>query len=318
MFFVFDSALQGRALVVGLVGTLACWTDLRARKNAPLALLGYVGIGLLSAAVHRWSALSSSAGPVWLSLFTPASHLAVMTVFIYGTAHLLRTSSRLSWFVVLAAAAVGVLATQIAFDRASVGFDYVRGGPSLPSVPHWSGIHGTSLVLTIGLPLVAGVSLTNHSVSRLLAGALMATGLLVAAYLNGSRGGLVSMCLVATAMALFGAASRSRLKSRPWFLLGLVATPLTLAATMVWFLRAHFANGEELSGRTLIWDATARLALDHPWLGVGPGNYAAAIVDSGHAVEYSRDTEAYTTPTACSCRSRPRSELSARSAWCCS
>lgn len=286
MFFDFNPSLQERALVVGVVGTIACWTDRRAAKNAPLALLGYVSVGLLSAAVHRWSSISSSADLSWLELFTPASHLAVMALFTYGAAYLLRTPPRLSWFVVLATAAIGILAAQIAFDRAATAFDYERGGASLASLPHWSGIHGASLFLTLGLPLVAAIVLAGTTLVRKLSGALLGLGLFVVAYLNGSRGGLVAMGLVAAAMALFAAVGRTRFKLKPFVWAAGVTVLVGLGAAAVWVLRAQIANAENLSGRTLIWVPTARLAWDHPWLGVGPGQFAPAIIESGYAEYY--------------------------------
>ena len=73
MFFVFDPALQEAVFVVGLIGMTSCWLDKGALKNAPLALLAYAGVVLLSAAVHRWAAVSSSADPAWLSLSLPPS-----------------------------------------------------------------------------------------------------------------------------------------------------------------------------------------------------------------------------------------------------
>ena len=285
MFFVFDAALETRALLVGLVGVVACWANRSALKNAPLAMLTYVGVALLSAAVNCWATVSSAPEPAWISLFTPALHLVVMVVFIYGAAHLLRTPSRLSWFVVLLVAAIGVLAAQIAFDRASVDFVYVRGGFSLPSVPHWSGIHGTSLFLTIGFSLASAIMLTGPSVSRVLAGGLLAGGLLVVEYLNGSRGGLVSMVFVLAAMGVFAVVRRTGGTRRPLILGGGVVVFFIGLALAIWSMRAYVEERGNLSGRTLIWEETARLALDHPWLGVGPGNYAQAIADSRRAEE---------------------------------
>lgn len=283
MFFVFDSALQGRALVVGVVGMLACWTDRSATKNAPLAMLAYVAIGLLSAATHRWSAVASTPEPAWLSLFTPATHLAVMAAFIYGAAYLLRTPARRSWFVVLLGASMAVLATQIAFDRASSGFVYERSGFSLPSVPHWGGIHGASLFLTLGLPLTAAIALSGRSLARVLAAGFAATGFLVVEFVNGSRGGLVAMGVVIAAMSVFAAVGRRRFRSRALVLAPVIAVFSLGVAVVVWLQRAAVAGGENLTGRTLIWSDTARLILDHPWLGVGPGNYSQAITDSGYA-----------------------------------
>ncbi len=286
MFFVFDSALQGSALFVGLIGLLACWTDRSAKKDAPLAMLAYVAIGLLSAAVHRWSTVAATPEPAWLSLFSSASHLAVMAVFIYGAAYLLRSTSRLSWFVIVMVASIGVLAAQIAFDRASTGFVYVRGGPSLASVPHWGGIHGASLFLTMALPLIAAIGLAGRYPARVLAAIIAATGFLVVEFLNGSRGGLVAMASVIAAMLLFATLSRRRPRPRAWTLWSAVAALSLGSVLLVWLQRAAVEGGENLSGRIFIWGGTARLVLDHPWLGVGPGNFAQAIADSDHAAFY--------------------------------
>jgi len=286
MFFVFDSALQEYALVVGAIGVAACWADRSALKNAPVAMLAYMAIALLSAAVHRWPALAAAADPAWLSLFAPAFHLVVMAVFVYGAAHLLRTPARLSWFVVLTLAAVVVLSAQIAFDRAATGFVYLRGGPSLPSVPQWGGIHGTSLFLTVGLPLASMGLLTSRTAWRVMAAATLAVLLLLVAYVNGSRGGLVSMALVAGAMGVF-AVIRTASRQRQPLLLGVGVTVLCVGLGVgVWSLRTYLDHGEDLSGRTLMWTAAAKLALTHPWVGVGPGNYAQAIVAGGYAENF--------------------------------
>lgn len=286
MFFVFDSALQEYALVVGAIGVAACWADRRALKNAPVAMLAYVAIALLSAAVHRWPALAASADPVWLSLFAPGFHLVVMAVFVYGAAHLLRTPARLSWFVVLLVTAIAALSVQIVFDRAAAGFVYVRGGPSLPSVPQWGGIHGTSLLLTMGLPLASVMMVMRRTVWQAVAGAILAAGLLGTAYLNGSRGGLVAMALVIGAMILFAVVGSV---SRRWQTQLMAAGVAVLSVGLVagiWFLRSNLEHGQDLSGRTLMWDAASRLILDHPWLGVGPGNYYQAIVSGGYAKDF--------------------------------
>ncbi len=287
MFFVFDSALQGRALVVGLVGMLACWTDKSAKKNTPLAMIAFVAIGLLSAAVHRWSAVVSMPDPVWLSLFTPASHLAVMAVFIYGTAHLLRTPPRLSWFVVGVVASICILSTQIAFDRAASGFMYARGGSgSLPSVPHWGGLHGTSLFLTLGLPLTLSVLFANRSLPRILAGVTLGCGLLFVAFINGSRGGLValgsSLVLMMVCALVVGI-------ERRWRTRALAAAIITILAGLIVALQAHRTTLEglkDLSGRGLIWEPTLRLIADHWWIGVGPGNFSRAMFETTYPAAF--------------------------------
>lgn len=287
MFFVFDPSLQTCALTVGVIGSLACWADRRALKNAPAFMLAYAGIALLSAAVHRWAGVSAAAEPEWSSLFTPALHLVVMVAFVYGTAHLLRTPGRLSLFTLLLLASIGVLAVQILFDRASAGFVYVRGGTlSLPSVPHWGGIHGTSLFLTLGLPLALAVSVVGRTGWRILAGIVLGGGLLLVAYFNGSRGGLIAMAMVSMAMGTFMAVTRARSKWRVLTLAVVVlAVPIALTVALL-SNRTSSRDVTDLGGRGLMWEIAGGLALDNVWLGVGPGNYSHAVSESGYDQDY--------------------------------
>jgi hypothetical protein len=286
MFFDFDSNLQGGALAVALIGMIAGSADAKAARNVPVALLAYVGIALLSAAVHRWSIVAASAEPVWLSLFDPAYHLIVMACFVYGVAYLLRTPLRLSWFVVLLMIATLVLSAQIAFDRASTGFVYNRAGTSLPSAPQWGGIHGTSLALTLGLPLASVGFAIRASVWRAIASAILAGGLFGVAYVNGSRGGLVAMGVVAGSIVLFAVLDVTNRRRQAPVVVAAVAILAVVLVLAVWSLRGHVADGANLSGRTLTWQAAARLLGEHPWLGVGPGNYALALSASGYGASF--------------------------------
>ena len=287
MFFVFDDALQTPALAVGLLGTAACWADRDAHRTVSSFMLAYVGIALLSAAVHRWTTVTSLPEPDWLTLFTPATHLVVMAVFVFGAAHLLRTPRRLSLLALLLVMAVGVLAVQILLDRAIADFIIIRSGAAaLPSVPQWGGIHGTSLLLTIALPLALSVSVVNQSGLRMPAGIVLGGGFLLVAYFNGSRGGLVSMVLVCVAMAVLRLGISVR---RRWSMLALWAVVLAPPTALTFALlssRTAIGGIKDLSGRGMIWEATGRLALDNPWLGVGPGNYSQAILESGHAKDF--------------------------------
>jgi O-antigen ligase len=286
MFFNFDARLQDEAQFVALIGIIAGATDGKASRNVPIAMLAYVGIAMLSSAVHRWGVVSASPEPAWLSLFEPAYHLVVMAAFVYGTAYLLRTPLRLSWFVVLLMIGGFVLSAQMAFDRAITGYASNRDGTSFASVPQWGGIHGTSLVLTIVLPLMSMGMVTRRSVWRVLASTILAAGLFAVAYVNGSRGGLVAMTVLAGSIALFAVleATGQGRQARSVAASFAVVTVVTLLA--VWLLRSNFANGSDLSGRTAIWEGAVRLAADHPWLGVGPGNYGQAIAASGFAADF--------------------------------
>jgi O-antigen ligase len=286
MFFEADARLQDGALAVGVIGVIAGAADRRTPRNIPVTLLAYVAIGLLSAAVHRWVLVSTSSELGWPALFASAFHLVVMALFIYGGANLLRTPMRLSWFVVLMVATTVVVALQIALDRATAGFVYVRFGQSLASAPHWGGIHGTSLALTLAFPLVSIGLAMRGSIWRPLASAILAAAFLFVAYVNGSRGGMVAMGLVAASIVLFpilDAASRRR--NAMVFAAGGASLAIALIGT-VWFLRGYIQYGSDLSGRTLMWQAAARMVWDHPWLGVGPGNYGNALAASGYTAGF--------------------------------
>jgi O-antigen ligase len=285
MYFGPDAPLQDSVLLIGILGVVASVGDRQTAKNPPAALLAYVAIGLLSAAVHRWPIIAASANPQWLSLFSTAIYLPVMAVFIYGAGHLLRSPIRLSWFAVLVVIATFILSVQIAFDRASSGFVYVRGGPSLVSVTQWGGIHGTSLALTLALPLAAIGLAIRRSPWRAVASAVLATGFLTIAYLNGSRGGLLAMALTMGSIvlfALFGAGIRKR---APRFVGVLGAALVIVLFGTVWLLRGYMEGGSDLSGRTYMWQAALGLIAEHPWLGVGPANYGNAVVSGGYAAQ---------------------------------
>ncbi len=286
MFFVFESSLQTRALAVGVLGTAACWMDRRAARDVPAALLGFVAVGLLSAAVNRWPIVSAGADPEWLSLFSTASHLVAMAAFVYGGAYLLRTPRRLSILVVLLVVSISVLAVEIAFDRASVAFVYQRvGGSSMQSVPHWGGIHGTGLILTLGLPLALAVAFAGQSRWRVVAAVVLGAGFLLAAVLNGARGSIVAMVLSAILMTSAGTVASLRQHRHARLLTSAALVMLAGLTVALWWNRASF-NMNDLSGRGLIWEPTIRLALDHWWIGVGPGNFSNAMFETHYADRY--------------------------------
>lgn len=286
MFYSFDADLEHGAFVVAIVGLIAGIADRRAVRTLPVAMLAYVAVALGSAAAHRWAQVGASDDRAWLSLFTTADHLVVMVMFVSGAAYLLRTPGRLSWFVVLMLIAIVLLSIEIAFDRGSTGFVYIRRGPSLPSLPHWGGIHGTSLALTIGMGFASVGLLARDSRLRVAASAILVSGLLVVAYLNGSRGGLVSMGFVAATVALFAVMGGADRKPRPLLLAGALTVLTIVLALGVWVLRGHLDQGDDLSGRTLMWRAAVRLVMDYPWLGVGPANYGQAMAASGYALDF--------------------------------
>lgn len=278
---------ETEALWIGGIGALACWLAPAARRNLPIPLLAYVGVAVLSAAVHQWPAVSAAPTPNWWSLFAPAVSLMTMAVYVLGVAHLLRDRLRVSLFVVLLAASIQVLAAQIMFDRTVTAFLYNEAGStSLPSVAQWAGLHQTGLLLVIGLPLCLSVAMLGRTATRVAASLTLSTMLLVVAFFNGSRGGMAVMALTAVGMLLASVIKpRGAGWLRPVFVALIAALPLLL-----WYSATHVTTSVRSwslsTGRVQIWMAAARVVRDHPWLGVGPANYTTAILEGGYAEKF--------------------------------
>jgi len=279
---------ETHAVWLGVIGTIACWVAPGAIRNVPWPLLAYAGVALLSAAVHRWPVVAAASKPDWLSLFTPAVHLVTMAVFVYGAAHFFRKPWRLSVFTVLLVASIGILAVQILFDRAMTNFVYDRNGSvSLPSVAQWGGLHQTGMLLVLALPFPLAMALIGRSASRVLAGLLLAGGLLAVGPINGSRGGVVAMIVTGVIMSICAVAKRVgvRWRSRAlWSVVPVVA--IGLAVVLLVRINSLAGGLKNIGDRLSIWEAAVRIWLDHLWLGVGPGNYQTAMLDGGYARTY--------------------------------
>ncbi len=283
--YEFDSA----ALWVGSIGTLACWLDARAPKSAPVWLPLYVAIALLSAAVHRWASVMAAPSPAWLDLFTPAAHLFSWGLLVYAAGYLLRSPWRMSLVVVMVVASTCLLGVQILFDRAVTDFVYERiGSSSIPSVFQWGSLHQTGMVLLVALPFPMAVALAAQSRWRMLSGWMVSAALLGIGYVNGSRTGVLAMAVVIAAM---GVAVLLRSGSGPLVRKALVAAVLVVVGLGLGYL--IFSNNSSMppvrsaSGdRGPIWTAAAMMTIDHPWLGVGPGNYRSSMEIGEYAVKY--------------------------------
>ena len=283
MFFAFDSALQSVALAVGLLGVVARCTQREVFKNAPLSMFmyAYVGIAILSSMVHQSAAVMPSFPLSWTALFEPAFYLIVMAVFVSGAAHLLRTERRLSVFVVLFVAAVVVSAAQIVFDLAANAGAFFRAGTSsFPSIPQWGGVHGNSLVFALGFPLALAISQRPRPVARFIAGLLLGAALFGAAYVNGARGGLISMTATAGVM---GAMVLNRRLRNSRVMLTASAFVIVAILGVSWAIGSGRLSIGGFSGRDTLFRLVADLASDHLWLGVGPGNYAKGMREAGYA-----------------------------------
>ena len=283
--YEFDTA----ALWVGSIGTLACWLDARAPKSVPVSLPLYVAIALLSAAVHRWASVTAAPSPAWLGLFTPAAHLFSWGLLVYAAGYLLRSPWRMSLVVVMVVASTCLLGVQILFDRAVTGFVYLRNGSSsIPSVSQWGGLHQTGMVLLVALPFPMAVALAAQSRWRMLSGGMVSAALLGIGYANGSRTGVLAMAVVIAAMGL---AVLLRRGSGPVVRKALVAAVLVVVGLGLAYL--IFSNNSSMPAVTSltgdrgpIWTAAAMMTIDHPWLGVGPGNYPSMMDNGEYAVRY--------------------------------
>jgi len=224
----------------------------------------------------------------WWALFTPASHLLVMAIFVAGAAHLLRSASRLSLWCAGLAVGVLLLSGQVLYDRVSTNFVYVdSGSESLPSVAQWGGLHQVGMLMVIGLPLVMALAFFSRSWPRIAAGALLGAGLMLVAIFNGSRSAIVAMALSVAIMAavrLYALGPSRRM---------LVACGVVAVAVIVgvWLglaqvQRARGPLSSVTSGRWLIWTAAWHVMRDHPLLGVGPGNYRLAMLDGGYGEQH--------------------------------
>jgi O-antigen ligase len=276
------------ALFTGAVGTIACLLAPNVRKTLPVALIAYVAIALLSSAAHQWPAVRSAPDAGWFELFQPAAHLVTMLVFVFGASFLLRLPWRLSLCVLFLVGSAMVLGVQVLFDRVSANFFIIRAGSvSIPSVAQWSGLHQVGLIFVLTFPMVFAATLVRVRSVAFAGSAVLAVALLAVAFFNQSRSGLIVMVL--TAIAMVALKFWRRVSSvRVRVALGIVG--VCLAAGFVVFIALRTAALRPSASRTgergPIWQAAANVFLDHPWFGVGPGNYTRAMVEGGYAARY--------------------------------
>jgi O-antigen ligase len=288
VFGTLHQSFELKALAVGLIGAVAWLLAPGAARNTPLPMLAYAGVALISAAVHQWGRVFGESGAAWWRLFEPAFYLVIMCALVLGAAHLLRTPRRLALFAVLMTASVFVVAVQLLFDRVSTNFLDPRltmGFQYQPSVAQWGGLHQSGLLLVLGLPFVMALVIDGGSIWRMLAGLVLGCGLVFAGYVNGSRGGIFSMAVVAAAMVvvtMFTLRGRMRV-----LILGLFAiVPLGVSYAVLLGRTSMPPIKSWSGGRAHIWESAWNMFRDHPWLGVGPGNFTRAIIDGGYAAAH--------------------------------
>lgn len=269
------------ALWVGVVGAVACLLDPQARRSFPVGLVGYALAGVVSSLVHNWAGANLDGGFAWQVVLGPVDYLLYMLVFVFGASYVLRTPARLASFLTAMAIAILVIATQLLFDRASTDFVYSRTGRNyIPSVSQWSGLHQVGLVLVIGLPMCLSIAIRGGTVMRAVSGGVLAAFLVMAAWFNGSRSGLLVIAFMAVAMVATRL-PRPRL-TRPRAIAVGVAIVMVGAAAM-W---SPWSLSDRLLDRAPIWRAAWQMFLDHPLTGVGPRQFTNTMHVGGYGAAF--------------------------------
>lgn len=264
------------AVVIALAAGMAAWRD---RRLAP-ALSPALGLAALWITISGVAALRNGLSPLMLG---PALDTLAPLVVFWCIAYLAvpqlrdaRAAKRMASVVVIAVTLSSLYGFAQAlgldpFPWASTSIEEYRGLPSTYGNPNFAG-H----VLVLALPLAAALAWQRLPWALLPLG-LMATHL----YLTGMRGGMAGL---GAGVVLLMAAACLRKRALPPMrrVLGtLVLTALLLGVLGGGLLAAHRARTGDwlpVDGSLVLryqgYDGAARMVLERPVLGWGPGRYA--------------------------------------------
>ncbi len=132
--------------------------------------------------------------------------------------------------------------------------------------------------MAMGLPLAIHFFVASRSRVRVGLALLVAIVLLVVLLLSGSRSAWLAATVAAAVYAVFGYGSRVSPRKCVLLVAGLGAVAIVVCAAApdatVGRIEGTFRDGDVgAQTRLWIWDATARMAVEHPIAGVGLGNY---------------------------------------------
>jgi O-antigen ligase len=282
--FELDRYFVPKELVLHLTALLAGLLALRAFRRAPfsrvdLLLLAYLGLGLVSAvlATNPWLAARALA-------------ISVSGVAVFWSARALACAGL--GRALLGAVALAVVAGAVTSLLQTYGVTTELF--SLNRAP--GGTLGNrnfiSHMAAFGLPVVLLVAVTARHAAGYLAGAVGGTVVMAALVLTRSRAGWLAFAAAAVVFAVaMVAAPALRTHGRTWLrLAGIlivgaagVAAGLLLPNTLNWRSDNPYvesirgvANYQEGSGRGRLvqYRQSLGMAMRHPLLGVGPGNWA--------------------------------------------
>jgi O-antigen ligase len=256
----------------GLVcAALAGWRPRRTPLDAPLLALALVAL---------FSDVLSRHGPPPLAMATLWRSALGFWIVVQG----LRLRPRLTpWLVVLAATGLA-LSSAVGLLQFRTGVDLVhalglRAQPALVEAPGMEGRYGamgffisrltfghnaTVLVSLLGGALAAG-ALPARLRWPMIAALLLGFAAILATFDRAAWLGLAAAALVIAALQRSGRAA-------------LLAAAGAAAAAVLLLpgVRARLATSFDLRGnadRVFIWSRAAEIIRDHPWLGIGFGNY---------------------------------------------
>ncbi len=285
VFFAAGGSFSLFAAAIGVLGIVAASlgrTPVRTIVDGPVLM--YLGLSVFSAVAHYGQyppVFSRSRETPW----QPMIDTVVLVIYFYGVAALLRTRRRIGTLVAAIVLAVSILGLQATADHVRNGladraFNY-------QFVSQWSGYPEIGMIIAVAFPLALAVVTSSRSTIVAVASSLVALTLVLDVVPLYSRGAYV--CIGVTYAAL-AAIEWWKVNSRRLAAAGLgllVVVAVFVAAGRGWSIGEFFAasfggydTSKAVQSRYAIWSQTVAMIKDHPWLGVGPGNYASALEKS--------------------------------------
>jgi O-antigen ligase len=277
IFFDLDKSFDLLGSVVAAAGLLAARAA-KARLGTfldwPVLAYGVLTVLSVVAGRHRYAAgaLAADSFEVW----RPAVHTAALVAYFYAAVWILRTERRLRAFAVAMVLAVSILGLQAAYDHAHYGFDTRLD--TYPSTPQWLGYPELGLLFALAFPFPLALMVVSGSAGAALAALVVATVLWLDEVWLYSRGGYAGIFAAYVALAAIELASlrRARLLAALSVFI-IVAGVSVMASARLHGVFAELGGSYVYSSRFDIWHRTLRMIGDHPWFGVGPGNYVSAM-----------------------------------------
>jgi len=270
VFFAVSPSLDALSVVVCVAGILSAIVAgglQRTPIDWPLAL--YTCLAVLSAVVHPHAV--SGNDPSFFK-WHPAVHIALLVAYFYSAIWILRTPRRLAALAVLLVVVVSILGLQTSFDQIALGVTARTN--TYPSIPQWSGYPEMGALLVQALPFPVAMAIVTRSPQVIVASMVTACVLWLAALGLHSRSADFSVAVTYLALAVVEIV---KLRSRR-LLTGAAAFTVLFAAGWMTNAGWQIANVSYVVHlRYAVWRNALAIIGDHPWLGVGAGNYTAAL-----------------------------------------